>query len=180
VRSDVRRNRRLLLDAARELFATTPQVPLYEVARRAGVGQATLYRHFPDRGAMADALMQEEFDRLHAAISGREDDPDSFAALLVEMVDIKVRLHRLAYVMHEGPNGEAAFARLRAQTAAIFARPLAAAQAAGVVRADLTTEDLLLIPRMLDGVLYHVEDATSRSEAALRWLRLLSLGYSAR
>ncbi|MGY4103110.1 TetR/AcrR family transcriptional regulator [Nocardia sp. R16R-3T] len=180
MRSDVRRNRRLILDAAQELFATTPQVPLYEVARRAGVGQGTLYRHFPDRSALAGALMRQELDRLRTAIADREDAPGAFGELLEAFVDSQVRLHQLASVVREGTGRDLAFAQVREQIAAIFARPLVAAQTAGIVHSDLTTEDVLLIPRMLDGAMQYAADAESRTKVARRCLKLLSIGYNAR
>lgn len=180
VRSDVRRNRQLLLDAARDLFGTSQVVPLYEVARRAGVGQATLYRHFPDRATLATALMDEELDRLRAVTAGREDDPACLDALLQSMVESQVRLHHLAEIVREGPHGDTAFAHVRRQANAIFAGPLAAAQDAGVARQDLTTEDLLLIPRMLDGALHYVENHRQRAQVAQRCLMLLQLGYTTR
>ncbi|WP_416979638.1 TetR/AcrR family transcriptional regulator [Streptomyces sp. T028] len=179
-RSDVRRNRRLLLDAAREMFTTSQQAPLYEVARRAGVGQATLYRHFPHRGALAEALIQEEVDRLRDVTAGREDTPEPFEALLTAMADGQVRLHHLADVVRESRDGDAAFVRVRQQAADVFQRPLAAAQRAGQVRPEVTTEDLLLIPRMLDGALHHARDAGDRALVAERCLMLLRLGYAER
>ena len=59
-RKDAQRNREAILAAARALFAECADVPMCEVARRAGVGQATLYRNFPDRGDLAAALLLEE------------------------------------------------------------------------------------------------------------------------
>ena len=50
--------------AARRLYAERPGAPLYEVARVAGVGQATLYRHFPDRPALIGTLAREALDDL--------------------------------------------------------------------------------------------------------------------
>ncbi len=67
-RRDVERNRAALLAAAHDLFATRVDAPLHEVALRAGVGQATLYRHFPDRGALLAALAREALDRLVSGV----------------------------------------------------------------------------------------------------------------
>ena len=57
LRKDAQRNREAILAAARELFAESADVPMYEIARRAGVGQATLYRNFPDRRNLAASLL---------------------------------------------------------------------------------------------------------------------------
>src|ERR1700761_6458088 len=69
LRKDAKRNRVAILDAARELFAESGDVAMSEVARRAGVGQATLYRNFPDRSALAAEVLSEHVERV-AAIAG--------------------------------------------------------------------------------------------------------------
>lgn len=67
-RSDARRNRELLLATATEAFAgAEEQVSLEAVARRAGVGIGTLYRHFPTREDLVEAVYRSELDRLLAA-----------------------------------------------------------------------------------------------------------------
>ena len=53
LRRDARDNREAILDAARELFADSADVAMSKIAKRAGVGQATLYRNFANRGARA-------------------------------------------------------------------------------------------------------------------------------
>ena len=59
LRRDARDNRAAILDAARELFADSADVAMCQVAKRAGVGQGTLYRHFPNRGALAAEILDE-------------------------------------------------------------------------------------------------------------------------
>ncbi|WP_327350942.1 TetR/AcrR family transcriptional regulator [Streptomyces sp. NBC_01304] len=66
LRADARRNLELLLGAAREVIAEQgPDAPMDEVARRAGVGNATLYRRFPTRRALLEAVHQERIEALH-------------------------------------------------------------------------------------------------------------------
>jgi AcrR family transcriptional regulator len=84
MRADARRNRARILEAARELFASEdPEVQIDEVARRAGVGVGTVYRHFPDKEALMGELVCERFhifnERLTQAINDGADDP--FGAL---------------------------------------------------------------------------------------------------
>ena len=75
MRADARRNRARILDAARELFAerASPSVQIDDVARRAGVGVGTVYRHFPDKEALMGELVRERFElfnaRLRAALA---------------------------------------------------------------------------------------------------------------
>lgn len=60
------RNRAAIVEAAHELFAQNPLVPLNDVAKRAGVGAGTLYRHFPTREDLILAAYQHDIDRLTA------------------------------------------------------------------------------------------------------------------
>jgi AcrR family transcriptional regulator len=83
LRSDARRNRDRILTAAGDLYIEQGvDVPLEEVARRAGVGIATLYRRFPDRGQLmrgvALEVLQRVIEEARAALTG---EPDGFLAL---------------------------------------------------------------------------------------------------
>jgi AcrR family transcriptional regulator len=98
MRADARRNLQQLLDAARELVVERgPQVPLEDVARRAGVGIGTLYRRFPDREALLRAVVLDALERTReaaqeAAAQARESG-DAFEALatyLRRALDLRV------------------------------------------------------------------------------------------
>ena len=83
LRADARDNRRKLIQAARDvLIDRGPAAPLEEIARRAGTGIATLYRHFPDRQALIRDVI---LDALHAtndeARQAAAEEPDPFRAL---------------------------------------------------------------------------------------------------
>ncbi|KPI03933.1 transcriptional regulator, TetR family [Actinobacteria bacterium OV450] len=82
-RADAVRNRERILVAARELFVEQGSAaPFDEVARRAGVGNATLYRHFPDRAALVHHVVLFVMDRVRAqAEDSLAEEPDAFAAL---------------------------------------------------------------------------------------------------
>lgn len=67
-RADALRNRGTILDAAVDVLAVDPSASLGEVARRAGLGRATLYRHFPSREALRDAIRAEALSRAEAAL----------------------------------------------------------------------------------------------------------------
>jgi AcrR family transcriptional regulator len=82
LRADAARNRAKVLDAARAAFAEHgAEAQMEDVARRAGVGVGTVYRHFPTKQALATALVEEKFDRVIAY--GREllDEPDPWRAI---------------------------------------------------------------------------------------------------
>ena len=64
LRADARANRDLILEVARAALAADPQIPLSSIARTAGVGQGTLYRHFPSREALVIGVYRKEIDAL--------------------------------------------------------------------------------------------------------------------
>jgi AcrR family transcriptional regulator len=71
LRADARRNRDRLLEVAVQAFSTDgPDVPLEAIAKTAGVGIGTLYRHFPTRDALVEAAYRSELDRLCEAAPG--------------------------------------------------------------------------------------------------------------
>lgn len=70
-RADAERNRQLLMEVAKQAFAeSSGEVTLDEIAKRAGVGIGTLYRHFPTRDAMLQAVYRREVEQLAEAASG--------------------------------------------------------------------------------------------------------------
>jgi len=96
VRSDKERNRSHILEIAEEFFAEQGvDGPMHDIAKRAGIGTGTLYRHFPTREALLAALLQARWDQLHARKDViRKSERDSGQALeawlqaLVEYVTI--------------------------------------------------------------------------------------------
>ncbi|GAA2222457.1 TetR/AcrR family transcriptional regulator [Streptomyces amakusaensis] len=81
-RADARHNRARLLRAAREAYALNgPDVPSSAIARRAGVGAATLYRHFPTRGSLIAAAFSEQLGQCVAALDEALQDDDPWRGL---------------------------------------------------------------------------------------------------
>ncbi|MFJ1974486.1 TetR/AcrR family transcriptional regulator [Streptomyces sp. NPDC087903] len=82
-RADALRNRERIVTAAQEMFVEFgPDVPLDEIARRAGVGNATVYRNFPDRDALVREVVCSVMDRTsEAAEQGLAETGDAFEAL---------------------------------------------------------------------------------------------------
>jgi AcrR family transcriptional regulator len=83
MRIDAQRNRQLLLAAARDAFVDQgPHAPLESIARRAGVGIGTLYRHFPGRSALLRAVAEDVMARTAAAArAALDEEPTGFDAL---------------------------------------------------------------------------------------------------
>jgi AcrR family transcriptional regulator len=170
-RQDGLRNRDLLLAAAQEIFAKTgPTAPLNAIARRAGVGQASLYRHFPTRGDLVLALLERCTIRVEQVAGQLGDRDDAFAQLLALLIREAVSdIALLSLLDHTEPTSE--LDDLAARLIMAFSRPLAAAQRAGTADPKLRASDVLLILRLLEGAIRGVPQAKrmSRVERAL-WL----------
>jgi AcrR family transcriptional regulator len=178
LRSDARRNREAILEAARELFAESGDVAMYEVARRAGVGQATLYRNFPDRDALIAALSLEWLDNLERVGAERAGDPDGFFVLLRAIVESQAQFHGLVDCAKE-PSALASELELAQQRLAqLIAGSLRDAKSAALVRDDLAVEDVFLVMAMVEGALSREADAAGRRVAAARVLALALDGLS--
>jgi AcrR family transcriptional regulator len=151
LRADARRNRAKVLEAARESFAEEgldAQVPA--IARRAGVGIGTVYRHFPTKDALVAALAEDHFERLvdltDQACRSAEDPWCAFAELMWTSARLFVEDQGLAEIAATQPEAfdatRATQQRLRARAADLIER----AKASGGMRADATVED---IPTMM-------------------------------
>jgi AcrR family transcriptional regulator len=145
-RADAERNRTKILAAARSAFAEADaEVSMAEISRRAGVGMATLYRNFPGRQDLLEALYTDEVDAVCQAAETIDESPG--AALVAWLhrffAFITSKRHIAAELLKQTDASDALFknSRTRVMTAG---RPLlAAAQHAGEVRDDLTLEQIL-------------------------------------
>jgi AcrR family transcriptional regulator len=172
LRRDARDNRAAILDAARELLADSADLVMSQVAKRAGVGQGTLYRHFPNRGALAAELLDTYIVGFEELAAAEENDPDAFFVLLRSLFDGVVEIYGLAVLARHEAEADSHLKRNRARIAELLKRPLAEAQAAGKVRADLTVGDVLLIFAMARGAMEGLPDRDARSTVAQRVMAL--------
>ncbi|MEV0245947.1 helix-turn-helix domain-containing protein [Nocardia sp. NPDC050712] len=147
-RTDARRNRALVLAAAQQAFAEHGMsVSLAEIARRAGVGAGTVYRHFPTKSDLLEAVMQQRIDRLArvAAEHLRAPDPGvAFFAVCTEVIASTPGNQALCDIVQSGDGWPRA---LLQSAGARFHRAMEAllvsAQQQGAVRADITLADVL-------------------------------------
>ena len=177
-RKDAQRNREAILAAARELFADGADVPMYEVARRAGVGQATLYRNFPDRRDLAAALLLEEMEHTEQLAADHAGDPDAFFVLLRSVVATIARFHALGELAREDACLGSALQTRRRRLRELLKEPLRAAKSAGTVRCDLTIDDVFLVVLMVRGAIDATDGPAGRAAAATRALALLLDGLT--
>ncbi|WP_431780848.1 TetR/AcrR family transcriptional regulator [Streptomyces chumphonensis] len=148
MRADAARNRERIVDAARELFVEWgAEVPLDEVARRAGVGNATLYRHFADRDALVRGVVAHVTDSVAArARTALADDGDPFDALCRFVFGaVEERIGALCpMISHAFDREHPELLAARDRLDALVARLLDRAQRAGAVRPDVAVGDLLM------------------------------------
>jgi AcrR family transcriptional regulator len=172
LRKDAVRNREAILVAARELFADSAEVSMCEVARRAGVGQATLYRNFPDRGALAAEVLGEHIERIAQVATECEGDPDAFFVLLRRVVESVVDLYAVGELAREDACVDSRLESERRRIADLMRVPLSDAKATGSLRRDTSMEDVFLIVLMARGAMTRTNGAAARAAAASRVLTL--------
>ncbi|HEY6500313.1 MAG TPA: helix-turn-helix domain-containing protein [Streptosporangiaceae bacterium] len=179
-RADARRNREALLSQATELIAEHgPAVALDEVARAAGVGNATLYRHFPDRAALLRAIAVQVIGATAAAAEqALAEETGSFEALaryLREVLGVRVAWVMPAIARALEP-GDAELAALRGRSVAAITTLIKNAQRDGVIRADLTFGDISLLLIRLARPLPPGSDRAVQDATAQRHLAIMLAG----
>jgi AcrR family transcriptional regulator len=172
LRRDARRNREAILQAARELFAESADVAMCEVARRARVGQATLYRNFADRSALAAEVLSEHVERVARLAAAHDRDPDAFFVLLRALVEAMVHIYVLSELAREDVGVGSRLEEERERIAELLKRPLADAKAAGTLRRDASLDDVFLVLLMARGAMERAPGAAARAAAVSRVLTL--------
>jgi AcrR family transcriptional regulator len=170
MRADARRNREKLLAAAVAAFADRgTDASLDAIARRAGVGIGTLYRHFPTREALVEAAYRNEVEQLCAAAPEllAAHPPDvALAEWMNRFVDYAAAKRGMKSALHEiAASGSDPFADTRRGILEAIGSLLDAGVAAGTIRSDVDAEVVL---RAM-GAVWHVDDL----EQARPLLRLL-------
>ena len=175
-RSDARRNREEILRVAKELFAESDDFALSEVARRAGVGQGTLYRHFRDRAELAAAVFDEHVAHLERVAAEQAGDPEAFFVMIRSLVERLTHTHALRDLARRDTAVGSALTDTRMRVRELMAGPVRDAKAAGLLRPDVTVDDALLIVSMVIGAIDGVEGPAARATAASRALALALSG----
>ena len=165
-------NRAALLTSARRLFSERGYaVPLSAIARDAGVGQGSLYRHFPTRLDLALAIFEENFAELEA-LAAADCSAECFSRLWRRLVEFTVESRSFVETALEARRQLADYDGAE-RLARLLAGPLERAQAAGLVSAGWTVPDLVLAQRMVYGVILTELDPEAARAAAMRALRLV-------
>jgi AcrR family transcriptional regulator len=176
LRADALHNRNRILEVARETFATRGiDVTMREIARRAGVGVATLYRRFPTKESLVTAAFADQIEACASVVDDALADPDPWRGFctVVERICAMQAVDRgftAAFVSAFPDNLD--FEGVRAGAEQRFAELTRRAKACGQLRADFADEDLTLMIMANGGI---VADTAEAALAASRRLAALLL-----
>ena len=176
MRNDAQRNREHLLATARTMTRDGVPPTHNELAREAGVGVATVYRHFPDSDAMMTALMDAPLADLVAVVEraraeGRPED--ALRRLFLDALELEIANPMVAHLVHApettSPEAQRVLATLADGSRAVMAR----ARRARLVRPGFTGEDLC---RLLLGIESAARGASDPAAVARRYAEVVLAG----
>lgn len=156
LRKDAERNRRLILEAAEDLFTERGlSVTLNDIAHHAGVGVGTVYRRFPDKELLIDALFEERVDEMIGLAEAGLADPDPWdglAGFLRAALERQARDRALKQLLLSRVDGCDRVCGARDRLLPLTAKLVDRARAAGVLRPDIESADLPAIQWMIGSV----------------------------
>jgi AcrR family transcriptional regulator len=159
-------NRRAIIAAAREVFAADGlQGPFNAIAKKAGVGQGSLYRHFPDRLALALAVFDENIDELEAAVEHEGATLDDLLEAIIGQAVVSTALIDLIW-QHQH---DERVAHLGSRLAAVVGAVVVRERAAGRIGDAVEDADVLLAVSMLADLLARTGAEDRRQVAQRAW-----------
>jgi AcrR family transcriptional regulator len=180
LRADARRNRDQLLQVAAEAFAADGlQVPLDEIARRAGLGPGTLYRHFPTKEALVEAVVHERLrsllDDARARAASREPGAALFGFMDRIVAEAIAKQDLVDALAQADVDITAAVSETAADISDAIGVLLARAQRAGAVRRDIGTAELM---GLLSGLMRAVRSPSASAADPGLMLAVLRAGLA--
>lgn len=169
MRADARRNYDRIVEVAREAFTEYgPEAPLDDIARRAGVGAGTLYRHFACREALIEAVYRADIERLCNRAFELLEGEDALNTWMRELVRFVADKRGLSQTLKSAiDRGSETFVLCRTLMNDAIEALLAPAQAAGEVRRDIEPRDLLLMGHGIGVASENNPEATPRLLAVM-------------
>jgi AcrR family transcriptional regulator len=181
LRKDAERNRRRILDAATELFTERGlSVTLNDIAHHADVGVGTVYRRFPDKELLIDALFEERIEEMLALAEQALQASDPWQGLvgfIEQSLELQARDKGLKQLLLGTPQGCARVGGVRERMLPLVSTLVLRARDAGQLRADVEPEDLAVTQWMLGAVVDYGRDV--KPELWRRYLHLLLRGLRA-
>ncbi|MBW8908090.1 MAG: TetR/AcrR family transcriptional regulator [Mesorhizobium sp.] len=178
LRADARANRDRILEVARKALTADPETPLSAIGKAAGVGQGTLYRHFPTREALALAIYRKEINALAALASTllQEHPPLEAFRLWCAQLAVSSAMKRGVAKLLQGATSEDDQREAYQQMVLAVRSLLAACETAGAIDRDADADDVL----MLLGVLWQIPSYPGRDAQAARIIALIFRGLGAK
>lgn len=182
LRRDAELNRQRILVAAKEVFAERGlEATLDEIARHAGLGVGTVYRRFPNKEALIDALFEEGFAQILELTEQALADPDAWAGLtrlLTRMAEVQAADFGLRDVMLSESYGLDRIAQMRDQIKPMMERLVERAQEQGSLRADFRATDIMAVQLMISATVEFTHGV--RDHGWRRYVPMLLDGLAAR
>jgi len=178
LRADARANRDRILEVARAALIADPETPLSAISKAAGVGQGTLYRHFPTREALALAIYRKEISAVAALASTllKEHPPlEAFRLWCAQLADSSAMKRGVAGLL-QGSTSEDDKRETYQQMVLAVRSLIAACQASGAIDRDANADDVL----MLLGVLWQIPSHPGRDAQSARIIALIFRGLGAK
>jgi AcrR family transcriptional regulator len=176
LRRDAERNRQRILSAAAEVFTTRGlQASLDDVARHAGVGVGTVYRRFPDKESLAEALFEERIEAMIALAEKALAEPDSWVGLVSFLEGACTQLatdRGLREILMFATYGRDRINRGRDRMRPLVTALVRRAQRDGQLRSDLRPTDVLFIEFMISAAARYAEPV--KPEIWRRYLALIT------
>ena len=146
-RADATENRIRIIDAAREFIATSDELQLNAIAKQAGVGQGTLYRHFPTREDLLSEVYRHEVEQLVAAAPEllAENEPPAALALWFDRVADYAQIKRWIFAAVEVSVWQDLSAHSLGPIGKALTQLLDAGKADGSIRPDVDARDVILL-----------------------------------
>lgn len=180
LRADAQRNRQLVLEVAEAVFATEGlAVPIDEIARRAELGVGTIYRHFPTKEALFEAIVRQRMERMvegARAVVNAADPGEAFFAFLARMVDGSKK-DFVDALARSGVDLSRELGASKAELRQALGGLLKRAQRAGDVRDDVTIDDVFAL---VSGVFVAIDQRGGDAASRKHLLAVVSDGLRAR
>jgi AcrR family transcriptional regulator len=174
LRRDAERNRRRILEAAAGAFAAGGlRVTMDEIARRAGVGVGTVYRRFPDKELLIEALFEQRLDELAGLAEDALAHEDAWAGLVrffETFLALQAADRGLKEVVLSTVHGQDRVREARARIGPAVGALVERAQAQGELRPDVAGPDVALVHFMVGAIVDYTHDVDPEV-----WRRLLAI-----
>jgi AcrR family transcriptional regulator len=181
LRSDARDNRERILDAARAVFAAEGlEVPTREIARRAGVGPATLYRHFPTKEILATEAFTDQMRACQTIAEEGLADPDpwrGFCLVIEKICELHARDRGFTAAFMSAFPHAMDFAAGREYALKTVAELARRAKRTGRLRLDFVLDDLILMLMANSGI--HASSPAAQVAASRRFAALAIQAFQA-